>query len=334
MQAGLVVETGEAREVHDVALLVGYGAAAVNPYLALDTVAQLVAEGRLPAEMTREEAQKRAVKGIAKGLLKMMSKMGISTVQSYRGAQIFEAVGLEPRARRQAFHRHAVAHRRHRDRRARPRGARPARARVPGQRRRAPARRRPLRLAPRGEHHKWNPETIATLQDAVRGGGCETFEEYSRSCRTRRTRAATRCAGCSSSATPTTADPARRGRAGRGDREAVRHRRDVVRLDQRRGARDARDRDEPDRRPQSNSGEGGEEPQRFEPDENGDSRRTAIKQVASGRFGVTTHYLANADDLQIKIAQGAKPGEGGQLPGHKVDERHRRRARSDARRRR
>ena len=148
LQAGLVVETGEARSVHSIATLIGYGAAAVNPYLMLETLAELVELGLLPDGMTAEQAQQRAVKGIGKGILKTLSKMGISTIPSYCGAQIFEAVGLSPRARRPPLHRYRIAHRRHRHRADRGRDARPSRPRVSGRHRHAPAGDRPLRLAP------------------------------------------------------------------------------------------------------------------------------------------------------------------------------------------
>ena len=147
LQAGLVVESGEPRSVQSVAVLIGYGAAAVNPYLMLATIGQLVAEGRL--DMRLEDAEERALEAVGKGLLKTISKMGISTLSSYCGAQVFEAVGLSTGPDRQALHRHAVAHRRHRHARARRRRARSARARLSGRRRRAAARRRPVHLAPR-----------------------------------------------------------------------------------------------------------------------------------------------------------------------------------------
>ena len=180
LQAGLVIESGEPRDVHQFATLIGYGAAAINPYVMLETLGELVDEGWLPEAMTAEEAQKRAIKGIAKGLLKTISKMGISTIPSYCGAQIFEAIGLEPCTRRAALHRHPVADRRHR-----------RRDRSPA--RRSTGTRAPIRsngdLLPlggvyawrnEGEYHQWNPETIALLQHSVRHGGYETYEEFSR----------------------------------------------------------------------------------------------------------------------------------------------------------
>ena len=269
-------------------------------------------------DLRLQDAEERALKAIGKGLLKTISKMGISTLPSYCGAQIFEAVGLSTGARRQALHRHAVAHRRHRHARARRGRARPACARVSRRRR---------ELLPvvglyawrrDGEHHQWNPETIALLQHAVRGGGHATYEEFAATVNDDSARRSTlrgllrfRDAG---------ADPARGGRAGLGDREAVLDRRHVARLALARGARDARSRDEPDRRPFEHRRRRRGPGAYFD-----DERRSKIKQVASGRFGVNIDYLTNADELQIKMAQGAKPGEGGQLPGHKVDAVHRRR---------
>jgi glutamate synthase domain-containing protein 2/glutamate synthase domain-containing protein 1/glutamate synthase domain-containing protein 3 len=318
LQAGLVVESGEPRSVQSVAILVGYGAAAVNPYLMLETLAELVEDGRLPPGMTVEEAQARAVKGIAKGLLKTLSKMGISTIPSYCGAQIFEAVGLAPELverhftgtasriggigvetlAEEALARHA---------RAWP-GAGDDLLPVVG----LYAWRR------EGEFHQWNPETIALLQHAVRGNRAETYEEYSRtvnaeSARRRTLRGLLGFRFASDGGIPLDeVEPAREivkrfstGAMSLGSLSREAHETLAIAMN-RIGGR-------------SNTGEGGEDPARYTADPNGDSRRSAIKQVASGRFGVNAHYLANADELQIKMAQGAKPGEGGQLPGHKVD---------------
>jgi glutamate synthase domain-containing protein 2/glutamate synthase domain-containing protein 1/glutamate synthase domain-containing protein 3 len=323
MQAGLVVETAEAREVHDIALLIGYGAAAVNPYLAIDLVAELVARGRVPGPA--DAAVARYVHAIEDGLRKVMSKMGISTIQSYRGAQIFEAVGLD----RDLVDRHftgtpsriggiglaalgAEALERH----ARGFGpADPSGDELPTgglyQWRR------------RGELHKWNPATIATLQAAVRLEDRARFAEFERLCDDE-DRALATLRGLFELAPDAPAIPLDEvepigeifkrfvtGAMSFGSISAEAHETLAIAMN-RIGAR-------------SNSGEGGEEPHRFEPDEPGPhgtiDRRSAIKQVASGRFGVTTHYLVHAEDLQIKIAQGAKPGEGGQLPGNKVDDR-------------
>ncbi len=321
MQAGLVVETGEAREVHDFALLIGYGAAAVNPYLAIDAVRSLVESGQLPG--TVDEATARYLHAVEEGLLKVMSKMGISTVQSYRGAQIFEAVGLAPELIARGF------------------GGTPSRLGGVGVRelaREALDRhdrgfgRQALAIADelpvgglyqwrrRGERHKWNPATIAALQHAVAHDDRARFEEYERLCDAE-DEALTTLRGLFDFLPPAAAavsidevEPASEivkrfvtGAMSFGSISAEAHETLAIAMNQLGG--------------KSNSGEGGEEPHRFERDENGDWRRSAIKQIASGRFGVTAHYLVNADDLQIKMAQGAKPGEGGQLPGHKVDER-------------
>jgi glutamate synthase domain-containing protein 2/glutamate synthase domain-containing protein 1/glutamate synthase domain-containing protein 3 len=318
LQAGIVVESGEPRSVHSIAVLVGYGAAAVNPYLMLETLAELVELGWLPEGMTVEQAQARAVKGIAKGLLKTMSKMGISTVPSYCGAQIFEAVGLAPDLVERHFT--GTASRiggvglRHLAEGA---VARHARA-FPGS---------GSELLPviglyawrrDGEHHLWNPDTISRLQHAVRSGSEETYESYSEAANADASRRGTlrglmRLRFAEDGGIPLEeVEPATAivkrfstGAMSLGSISREAHETLAVAMN-RIGGR-------------SNTGEGGEDPVRFTPDPNGDSRRSAIKQVASGRFGVNAHYLANADELQIKMAQGAKPGEGGQLPGHKVD---------------
>jgi glutamate synthase domain-containing protein 2/glutamate synthase domain-containing protein 1/glutamate synthase domain-containing protein 3 len=318
LQAGLVLESGEPRSVHSVATLIGYGAAAVNPYLMLETLAELVELGWLPEGMTKEEAQYRAVKGIAKGLLKTISKMGISTISSYCGAQIFEAIGLAP----ELVERHftgtpsriggiGIATL------ARETLARHARA-YPGE---------PGALLPvvglyawrrDGEHHQWNPETIALVQHAVRSGGWETYEQYAQAANDESARRATirgllRFRLAEDGGIPLDdVEPASEivkrfatGAMSLGSLSREAHETLAIAMNKIGG--------------RSNTGEGGEDPARFVPDPNGDSRRSAIKQVASGRFGVNIDYLTNADELQIKMAQGAKPGEGGQLPGHKVD---------------
>ncbi len=318
LQAGLVVESGEPRSVHSVAVLIGFGAAAVNPYLMLETLSELVENGQLPRGMTAEEAQRRAVKGTAKGLLKTMSKMGISTMPSYCGAQIFEAVGLAPELVDRYFTGTA----------SRIGGigietlaeetlARHGRA-YPGS---------PDELLPvvglyawrrDGEHHQWNPETIALLQHAVRHGGWETFEEYSRAVNSDNARRHTlrgllAFKFAEDGGIPLEdVEPASEivkhfatGAMSLGSISREAHETLAIAMNRIGG--------------KSNTGEGGEDPTRFLPDANGDLRRSAIKQVASGRFGVNINYLTNADELQIKMAQGAKPGEGGQLPGHKVD---------------
>jgi glutamate synthase (NADPH/NADH) large chain/glutamate synthase (ferredoxin) len=308
LQAGIVVESGEPRSVHSIATLVGYGAAAVNPYVMLETLAELVELGWL-GEMTAEEAQARAVKGIAKGLLKTMSKMGISTVSSYCGAQIFEAVGLSPELVERHFTgtasriggvgmpelgEHAVA----RHARAFDDDLLPVIGLYAWRR--------------DGEHHLWNPDTISRLQHAVRAGSYETYEEYSRLVNADSTRRLT-LRGLMQLRYPEQGipldevEPASEivkrfstGAMSLGSISREAHE-TLARAMNRIGGR-------------SNTGEGGEDPERF-----GDDRRSKIKQVASGRFGVNVNYLTNAEELQIKMAQGAKPGEGGQLPGHKVD---------------
>lgn len=325
MHAGLIVETAEAREVHHVALLIGYGAAAVSPYLAFDTIRAMVADDRL--EGPAEAALERYCAAIHKGLLKVMSKMGISTLQSYRGAQIFEAVGLN----RQLIDKHFVGT--------------PSRLEGIGlaelgqevidrhQRGFAADIVRTHTLGPddlpeggvyqwrrRGEPHHWNPQTIAMLQQAVHRHDLEMYQRFaaladqepSTAGQLRGLLEVDLSAGTPiplSEVEPVEAILARfaTGAMSFGSISAEAHETLAIAMN-RMGAK-------------SNSGEGGEEPRRFKPDENGDWRRSAIKQVASARFGVTAEYLVNAAELQIKMAQGAKPGEGGQLPGHKVDER-------------
>ncbi len=317
-QAGIVVESGEPREPHHIACLLGYGAAAVNPYLAFETLHVMHDRGLLPNVENAAEAERSMVKAMGKAILKTISKMGISTVRSYCGAQIFEAVGLEPELiddyfagttsriggigldvlAQEALTRHARAFPYSEDRL--PVGGVHAWRRD-------------------GEHHQWNPETIATLQHAVRAGGAESYEEYSKLVNEDSSRKAT-LRGLLKIREPEGAaipieevEEAKEivkrfatGAMSLGSLSAEAHETLAIAMNRMGG--------------KSNTGEGGEDPRRYEPDPNGDLRRSAIKQVASGRFGVTAHYLINADELQIKMAQGAKPGEGGQLPGHKVDE--------------
>ena len=314
LQAGIVVESGEPRSVHSIATLVGYGAAAVNPYLMLETLAELVELGWLPEEMSADEAQARATKGIAKGLLKTMSKMGISTVPSYCGAQIFEAVGLSP----ELVERHFTGTATRIGGVGLPEIAEGALARH--------ARAFPVggdQLLPvlglyawrrDGEHHSWNPDTIASLQHAVRAGSHETYEEYSRTVNADSSRRSTlrglmqfrypEGGGIPLEEVEPASEIVKRfstGAMSLGSISREAHE-TLARAMNSIGGR-------------SNTGEGGEDPVRFT-----DDRRSKIKQVASGRFGVNINYLTNADELQIKMAQGAKPGEGGQLPGHKVDQ--------------
>ncbi len=319
-QVGLVVETGEAREVHHVALLLGYGAAAVNPYLAFETIDDLVANGAI-AGVSAEKAITNYVKALSKGVLKVMSKMGISTIQSYTGAQVFEAfglaqslvdeyfggtpsrlggVGLDVLAE-EAAARHASAYplvatsRAHR------------RLDVGGE----------YQWRREGELHLFNPETVFLLQHATRQRRYEVFREYSAKVEELNREGGTLRGlfelkiGVRPRVPIDEVEPVssivRRfatGAMSYGSISAEAHETLAIAMNRIGG--------------KSNCGEGGEDARRFTPDENGDLRRSAVKQVASGRFGVTSHYLVNADDIQIKVAQGAKPGEGGQLPGFKV----------------
>src|SRR3954471_1349560 len=310
LQAGLVVESGEPRSVQSVAVLIGYGAAAVNPYLMLATVSELVAEGRL--ELGEEDAEARAIKAVGKGLLKVISKMGISTISSYCGAQVFEVVGLSTGLVERYFTgtpsriggigldeiaegvlvRHARAYP----------GAAGDLLPVVG----LYAWRRD------GEHHQWNPDTIALLQHAVRGGGQPTYDEFAAavnadSARRSTLRGLLRFRADGPAIPLDDVEPGAEivkrfstGAMSLGSISREAHETLAVAMN-RLGGR-------------SNTGEGGEDPVRFT-----DERRSKIKQVAFGRFGVKIYSLTNADELQIKMAQGAKPGEGGQLPGHKVD---------------
>lgn len=312
MKLGIIVETGEAREVHHFCLLTGYGAGAINPYVALDGIADGVRSGHLPGLTDVAAAQKNYIKALNKGILKVMSKMGISTLQSYRGAQIFEAVGLSSELIERYFTDTTSsiegidleiiaeeARRRHAQ-------AMPQRTKL----------RLPIggnyHYRAQGERHLWNPRAVAALQRAVRQRDDQSYGEYSDSIN-RQADGPITLRGLwelDESADPvelSEVEPAAEivkrfatGAMSFGSISAEAHETLAIAMN-RIGAR-------------SNTGEGGEKPERFL-----DERRSSIKQVASGRFGVTTHYAVNADELQIKIAQGAKPGEGGQLPGHKVD---------------
>ncbi len=321
LRTGLVIESGEPRDIHHMATLIGYGAAAINPYLMFESLDELADRSLLPFDLDREEAEKRIVKAIGKGLLKTISKMGISTIQSYCGAQIFEAVGLE----RELIDKHFTG----------------TASRIGGvglDVLSTEALERHFRAYPRtgrdllpvggvlqwrrdGEVHIWNPDTIAKLQHAVsgvNGDAQQTYDEFARLANEE----ATRKAALRGLMTLRTAEepvpleevePAveivkrfTTGAMSLGALSREAHETLAIAMN-RIGAK-------------SNTGEGGEDPSRYVLDANGDDRRSAIKQVASGRFGVTIHYLVNADQLQIKMAQGAKPGEGGQLPGHKVDD--------------
>jgi len=320
-RCGLVVETGEAREVGHFALLVGYGAGAVNPYLAFETVIELIEDGAyVPEDLTVEKALANYVKAADKGLLKIFAKMGISTLQSYRGAQIFEAVGLSKDLVERYFtgtpSRVSGADL---DAVARESTLRHERA-FPGETYSYPE------LDPgglyqwrrRGERHTFNPDSIAKLQHAVRDQSFATFREFSQAADGDAERLCTlrglfQFRFAEKPIPIEEVEPASEivkrfctGAMSLGSISREAHETLAIAMN-RLGGR-------------SNTGEGGEDPVRFTPDASGDLRRSAIKQVASGRFGVTSHYLVNADEMQIKMAQGAKPGEGGQLPGHKVDD--------------
>jgi glutamate synthase (NADPH/NADH) large chain len=316
-RCGLLVETGEAREVHHVALLMGYGAGAVNPYLAFESLDDLIRQGLLPG-VTHDQAVARYIKALNKGILKVMSKMGISTLQSYCGAQIFEAVGLErgfvdtyftgTPSRIGGAGVSAISEevRRRHERAFGSRPAGPVELEAGGE----------YQWRRDGEYHLFNPETVFRLQHATRTGQYSIFKEYTRLVDDQgRRRATLRGLFALKPAGPQVplnevepvASIIRRFSTGAmsfGSISQEAHETLAIAMN-RLGAR-------------SNTGEGGEDPARNVPDANGDSRRSAIKQVASGRFGVTSAYLVSADDIQIKMAQGAKPGEGGQLPGHKV----------------
>jgi glutamate synthase (NADPH) large chain len=318
---GLVVESGEPREVHHFCCLAGYGAEAINPYLAFETLVAM--KGELPQKLDDKEVIKRYIKSIDKGLLKVMSKMGISTYQSYCGAQIFDAVGLKSDFVAKYFTGTATriegvglaeiaeeAVRRHHDAFSD-----------------APIYRAMLDVGGeyafrvRGEEHVWNAATVAALQHAVRGNSYEKYRQYARVINEQSEHLFTirglfRIKSAEEDARKPVpveeVEPAKNivrrfstGAMSFGSISREAHTTLAIAMNRIGG--------------KSNTGEGGEESDRFKPLPNGDSMRSAIKQVASGRFGVTAEYLVNSDMMQIKIAQGAKPGEGGQLPGHKVD---------------
>jgi glutamate synthase (NADPH/NADH) large chain len=321
-RVGLIVETGEARAVHHIACLIGYGAAAVNPYLAFDTVVDQVRRGAVA--MTARKALQNYVKALAKGVLKTMSKMGISTVASYTGAQVFEAVGLATDVVDRYFQGTAsqvegiglegIAA----EAMARHRAAWPARPSELAHRDLEPGGEWQWRRE--GEYHLFNPDTVFKLQHATRSKSYRIFKEYSRAVDDQSHNLATLRGLLRLRPAPETGrhpvpldevEPVTSiikrfstGAMSYGAISQEAHETLAIAMN-RVGAR-------------SNSGEGGEDPARNVPDANGDSRRSAIRQVAAGRFGVTSGYLVNADDIQIKMAQGAKPGEGGQLSGKKV----------------
>ena len=319
-QVALIIESGEPREVMHFALLIGYGASAINPYLAIETIHDLKRLGLLPHNVTANHAEKNFIKAINKGLLKTFSKMGISTLQSYRGAQVFEAVGLNQSLvdgyfsgtasriegvgldvlAREALLKHQYAFE--------PLTESETELVVGGQYQ--------FRLG--GEYHMQNPDTISKLQQAVRQNNPATFQEYTDLLDDQNRHLCTLrgLLQLKYSDKPLPIDkvePAKEivkrfstGAMSFGSISKEAHETLAIAMNRIGGM--------------SNTGEGGEDPERFLRDANGDLRRSAVKQVASGRFGVTANYLVNADEIQIKMAQGAKPGEGGQLPGHKVDE--------------
>ncbi|HET8994987.1 MAG TPA: glutamate synthase large subunit [Rhodococcus sp. (in: high G+C Gram-positive bacteria)] len=320
-QVGLLVEAGDAREVHHIAALCGFGAAVVNPYMAFESIDELLQNGDLPEGITLDKAIANYIKGASKGVLKVMSKMGISTLASYTGAQLFQVIGLsqelvdeyftglqsqlggvgleEIAADVAARHRMAFLDRpsehAHRE------------LEVGGE----------YQWRREGEYHLFNPDTVFKLQHATRTGQYKIFKEYTKLVDDQSEQLASLRGlfefktGLRPSIPIEEVEPAAEivkrfstGAMSYGSISAEAHETLAIAMN-RLGGR-------------SNSGEGGEHPSRFTPDENGDFRRSAIKQVASGRFGVSSHYLTNCTDIQIKMAQGAKPGEGGQLPPHKV----------------
>ncbi len=323
-RVGIVVETGEAREVHHHCLLVGFGADAINPYLAFESLWEARRQGWLAPPEFNDDAQvvKAYRKGVAKGMLKVMAKMGISTLQSYKGAQIFEALGLGDEVidfcfagtssqiqgvdfellARELLRLHRLGYPK--------RGDADASLPNPGE----------YHWRPGGEKRAWDPATIASLQVAARGRDSDSYEEFARRVNdenrdrhTLRGLMGFRSRSNGVSVDLTEVEPASEivkrfctGAMSFGSISTETHETLAIAMNRIGG--------------KSNTGEGGEDPARFQPLPNGDSRRSAIKQVASGRFGVTAWYLTNADELQIKIAQGAKPGEGGELPSHKVDQ--------------
>lgn len=316
---GLITETGDAWESHHFATLIGYGASGVNPYLALETIAYQKRKGMLDTDLTEKELQKNYIKAVGKELLKIFAKMGISTLQSYQGAQIFEALGIDKEVidkyftgtvsrigglklddiAREVLVRHQMAY--------------------PFQ----PAPKLRLEVGgiyqwkQRGEEHIFNPQTIHLLQESTKREDYQLFKKYTRLIDNQTEKALTLRGMLkfkTSKPIPIEeVEPAENifkrfatGAMSFGSISWEAHTTLAIAMNRIGG--------------KSNSGEGGEDPQRYENLENGDSMNSSIKQVASGRFGVNSYYLSNATEIQIKMAQGAKPGEGGQLPGHKVDD--------------
>ncbi len=316
-KVALVIESGEPREVHHFALLIGYGASAINPYLALETLDDMIRQGIL-TNRKHHEAVARYVKSATKGVIKVLSKMGISTIQSYHGAQIFEAVGIKESVVAKYFTwtptriegidlddiakdclaRHELAFS----------TALSASRELPSGGK--------IQWRKDGEEHLYHPESIHLLQQSCRQGNYDLFKQYSRMMNdhTRTKKNLRGLLNFANDLKPVPIDEVesvdslvkrfKTGAMSFGSISQEAHESLAIAMNRLGG--------------KSNTGEGGEDPARFVKDANGDSRRSAIKQVASGRFGVTSHYLVNADEIQIKMAQGAKPGEGGQLPGKKV----------------
>ena len=319
-KVGLVVEAGDVREVHHVALLIGYGAGAVNPYLVMESAEDLVLQGVITG-ITPEKAVYNVIKSLGKGVLKVMSKMGISTIASYTGAQVFEAIGLSQEVVDEYFvgttsrlggvsmdviaeetiKRHHIAY--------------PPGGEVPG------TKRLPIggeyQWRRDGEPHLFNPETVFALQHSTRNKRYDIFKRYTKKVDEQSKELMTLRGlfkfkgGARPSIAIDEVEPISEivkrfstGAMSWGSISQEAHETLAIAMNRLGG--------------KSNTGEGGEDPDRYTLQANGDSKRSAIKQVASGRFGVTSNYLVNADDIQIKIAQGAKPGEGGQLPGNKV----------------
>ncbi|ASK63824.1 glutamate synthase large subunit [Virgibacillus phasianinus] len=310
-KVSIIAETGEAREVHHFAALLGYGANAINPYLTYATLSQAISENKLT--LTYQDAVGTYISGITEGVVKVMSKMGISTIQSYRGAQIFEAIGISKSVidryfagtasqlggididiiAQEARNRHHNAYADHVDQTLESGSD--------------------FQWRKTGEHHAFNPKTIHTLQWACRRGDYHLFKQYSEAANEERINFLRNLFTFKKTnsipieeveSVDTIVKRFKTGAMSFGSLSQEAHESLAIAMNRIGG--------------KSNSGEGGEDPKRFQTDENGDSPRSAIKQIASGRFGVKSHYLVNADELQIKMAQGAKPGEGGQLPGKKV----------------
>ncbi|HEY5627055.1 MAG TPA: glutamate synthase large subunit [Nitrospira sp.] len=317
-EVGLILETGEPRDTHQFACLIGYGAGTINPYLVFETLVDMERDGYLPEGLDAQTAEGKFIKAINKGLLKIFSKMGISTVQSYCGAQIFEAIGLNRELvdhyftgtpsrlegvgireiGEETLRRHRVAYQ-------------PAAIRqldFGGE----------IHYRIQGEHHNWNPDTIYKLQHASKSNDPKTYAEFAalvndESKRLSNLRGLLDFKFGDQAIPIDEVEPASEivkrfntGAMSFGSISKEAHETLAIAMNRLGG--------------KSNTGEGGEDPERFIPMPNGDSKNSYIKQVASARFGVTAHYLVNAREIQIKMAQGAKPGEGGQLPGHKVDE--------------